>query len=86
MCRLFGYVGKSHGDVELLYDNLKKCAANDVLANELGKRQIHKDGWGYVMLSDSGLVHYRSQTATSCLEPAAGLSQCSMQGLRATRS
>ncbi len=59
MCRMFAYVGNSRSDLMALYVALRKASENDSLAE--GTK--HGDGWGYVIFSDSRLIHYRTEKA-----------------------
>lgn len=60
MCRFFGYVGDSGEELSSAYRALKKAAEYDINLKNLSGRTDHPDGWGYVILSDSGIHHYRS--------------------------
>jgi len=57
---MFAYVGRSNQDIAALHKALKESARNDVIAREFKSEGHCVDGWGYVMLSQSGLFHYRN--------------------------
>ncbi len=64
MCRIIGYVGKSEADLQNLYAAFGQGSACDPYLKKAGYNfTCHKDGWGYVLLDDNGLHHYRSSRA-----------------------
>ena len=52
MCRMFGYIGYSSDELNLLYTALVESSRNDVI----GK----KYGYGMVVYTNNNLLHFRS--------------------------
>lgn len=66
MCRMFGYVGRSAGELENLYASLRgACQSDECLLAAYPERaaKSHEHGWGYVIRAANGLFHYRSGSA-----------------------
>ena len=57
MCRLLGFAGDDKETFDTLFDCLKEAARNDPLNP---KDPVHGDGWGYVVVNEEGIEHYRS--------------------------
>jgi glutamine amidotransferase len=58
---MFAYVGNSRKDLGTLYAALKKAAEYDRTVT-WSKDKQHRDGWGCVILTRDGLIHYRTRT------------------------
>jgi|ECHhosMinimDraft_1075155.scaffolds.fasta_scaffold00757_6 predicted glutamine amidotransferase len=58
MCRMFAYYGSSRERLLTLMDCLRQAARRDVLIP--GGAGSHDDGWGMVILTKEGVLHYRS--------------------------
>jgi len=59
MCRVLFAAGRGEEMVPLV-DAFVKASRNDPYKAARGKRPYHGDGWGYVLLRDEGVSHYRS--------------------------
>jgi len=59
MCRILFAAGDGR-DVAPLLDALVKASENDPYKEKRGKERQHRDGWGYVLLKDGSVRHYRS--------------------------
>ena len=59
MCRILFAAGEGEEILPLL-DATVKASENDPYKEKRGKGRQHKDGWGYVLLKDGNVRHYRS--------------------------
>ena len=59
MCRILFAAGEGEEIVPLLEATVK-AAENDPYKEKRGKGRQHRDGWGYVLLKDGNIRHYRS--------------------------
>lgn len=59
MCRILFAAGEGE-EVKPLIDAIVKASQNDPYKEKRGKGRQHKDGWGYVMLKEGSVRHYRS--------------------------
>ncbi len=61
---MFGYSGNSESDVHELFAGLKRACANDPKLSAIAPGCTrHCHGWGYVILAENGLFHYRTATS-----------------------
>lgn len=59
MCRVLFAVGRGEEMVPLV-DAFVRASENDPYKATRGKKPYHGDGWGYVLLRDGDIRHYRS--------------------------
>ncbi len=59
MCRVLFAVGMGE-EMAPLVDAFVKASENDPYKAARGKKPYHGDGWGYVLLKDGSVSHYRS--------------------------
>ncbi|HDZ36067.1 MAG TPA: class II glutamine amidotransferase [Thermococcus sp.] len=59
MCRILFAAGNGER-IRPLLDALVKSSENDPYKERRGKTRWHRDGWGYVLLKDGSVKHYRS--------------------------
>ncbi|WP_258084330.1 class II glutamine amidotransferase [Thermococcus thermotolerans] len=59
MCRILFATGEGREIVPLL-DAIVKASENDPYKEKRGRGKQHRDGWGYVLLKDGTVRHYRS--------------------------
>ncbi|WP_206203780.1 class II glutamine amidotransferase [Thermococcus sp. 21S9] len=62
VCRILFAMGPGEG-IESLARAFMKSAENDPYRARRGGKSQHRDGWGYVLLSDGSVHHYRSARA-----------------------
>lgn len=60
MCRMAAYVGNSREEMVGLYRSLKATVRSEAESKGVRKAEQCMDGWGYVVASDCGIVHYRT--------------------------
>ena len=61
MCRITGYVGDSAEDLQNLFKVFSEGSECDPWLKKAGiNHTSHKDGWGFAILDEKGLSHYRS--------------------------
>lgn len=61
MCRILFAAGSGH-EIRKLLDAFVLSSENDPYKAKRGKSGQHKDGWGYVLLKENSVEHYRSMT------------------------
>ncbi len=59
MCRMFGYIGYSTEELNMLYTALVESSRNDVIGKKYGYAN-HGDGYGIVVYTKDNLFHFRS--------------------------
>ena len=59
MCRILFAAGEGE-EIAPLLDAAVKASENDPYKEKRGKGKQHRDGWGYVLLKDGSIKHYRS--------------------------
>ncbi len=59
MCRVLFAVGRGE-EMAPLIDAFVRASENDPYKAARGKKPYHGDGWGYVLLKDGSVSHYRS--------------------------
>ncbi|ASJ04656.1 class II glutamine amidotransferase [Thermococcus barossii] len=59
MCRILFATGYGRDIIPLL-DALVKASENDPYKEKRGRGKQHRDGWGYVLLKNGNVRHYRS--------------------------
>jgi len=58
---MFGYCGRLESDLHALYSGLRRACENDPTLKAVAEGcSRHCYGWGYVILADNGLFHYRT--------------------------
>ncbi len=62
MCRMFAYVGTSHREIKSLHTALKEASRKNEVGQEVGLQNACSDGWGYVIVNGTDIMHHRSIT------------------------